>query len=123
MAGFALATAAARSATSAASDSHVQAGLPSSSLTPRPAAPEQLGMVPLNDTLFDAMPSQLGMPPEQNTMLSQIELSVKSSPAAAEMEGWEKILHAAEWAGFDSNRAGVLNSLMDHLDTNVDAPL
>ena len=123
MADFTLATAAARTSTSASSDSRVQAGLPSSSLTPRAAAPEQLGMVPLSDTLVESMPMQLGMPPETNPTTSQMELCIKASPTAAEMEGWDKILHAALWAGFSENRTPVLHSLMEHLDLDVDTPL
>ena len=84
---FNAAAAATRAADGQAVDSGIQA-LPSSSPTP-PAAADQLGLV-------TTMPMQLGMPPEVNLAASQMDLCAKSSPTAAEMEGWETILQAPQ---------------------------
>ena len=117
MADFNAANAAADAAALQSGGSSSQPLLPSQSPTP-PAAVDQLGMAA-------AMPIQFGTPPDISLRgtFTQMELSSKSSPTDAEMVGWETILHASSWAGFSEKRAPILNSLMAHLDLDVDEPL
>ena len=87
-------------------------GLPSTTATPRAFAPDGMDV--------DAM---VTFPPAASRVQKQIESSVIASPTAAEMDGWSKILDAALWAGFDSTKAALLSSLLEHMDTDENALL